>query len=316
MKSCISLLALSALLAGCPPQQPESRTSSAPPPAPTANPWPVPGATPAGAAGEQIAYGKELIAHTSRYLGPEAKDPALRLAGNRLSCGNCHLELGTHQQAMGFVGLARRFPAYYAPLDRKISLSERIDACFERSLNGKPLPPQGRELQAMAAYVTWLSQDVPAELQPSPGPDEVPLPARAARLGDGEKLYAYHCSACHGHQGEGVLIDDAHPGQGYTFPPLWGKDSFGLGSNMARQLIATRYIKANMPLGRPVLSSEQAYDIAAYLLSRPRPAFAGAGKDYPNPKTRPVDVPYGPYADTAPAGQHRLGPFAPLLSKP
>lgn len=323
MKSfAISALAagwLMAALAGCPHQGGESKVSASAEVRASAsiNPWRWPSTVPAGPDGELITYGKQLVQRTTSYLGPDAKDKSLRLAGNRLNCTSCHLDNGTKVNGIGFVGIAKRFPAYYAPLDRQISLSERINACFERSLNGRPLPAGSRELKALEAYMTWLSQEVPAGQTPvGTGMPELPAPARAANPAAGQKLYAYHCSACHGSQGEGLLQDDAKPAAGYTFPPVWGKNSFGEGSNMARLLIATRYIKANMPLGRPVLTESEAYDVAGYMLSQPRPAWSLAGKDYPNPKTRPVDLPYGPYLDKAPPAQHRMGPFDTLLKSP
>lgn len=318
-----SLLALWLLsvLAGCPHTEETSQTSSATPAAessatavaPSPNPWPVPKRMPTGAEGELVAYGKELVEHTGLHLGPDAPDIKLRLAGNRLSCNNCHLDAGQRREAMGFVGVAQRFPADYAPLGRKITLAERIDACFERSLAGKPLPAEGRELKALVAYLTWLSQDVAAGQITQPGPEAIEPPARAANPAAGAKLYAYHCAACHGNKGEGLREDEKKLSAGYTFPPLWGDDSFSNGSNMARQLVATRFIQANMPLGRPVLTTGDAYDIAAYMLSQPRPAYALAGKDYPDAKTRPVDLPYGPYPDKAPEARHRLGPYDGLL---
>ncbi|HEY9840876.1 MAG TPA: c-type cytochrome [Candidatus Obscuribacterales bacterium] len=284
-------LLLAPLLAGCPSQRDEKAVAS-PFPA-ERKPWRWPDKLPAGATGELVSYGKELVAHTARHLGPAARDKSLRLAGNNLACASCHLADGTQEHAIGFVGIAGRFPAYYAPLDRKIGLSERINACFERSLNGKPLPTAGRELKALVAYLSWLSQEVPpGQTLSGSGLPVLEPPPRAAAPKAGEKLYAYHCAACHGLKGEGSLAEEKDPGAGYTFPPLWGTGSFGQGSNMARLLIATRYIKANMPLGRPVLTSAEAYDIAAYMLSHDRPAWPGAGKDYPNPATRPVDLPY------------------------
>lgn len=293
LKPLLAVMGAVCVLSACPAEQSQPEASAK-----------APAEIPAGAAGERIRYGQALVSETVSYLGSGAKDPALRLAGNHLNCSQCHLANGTQADAMPFIGIARRFPAYYAPLDKKISLAERVQACFERSLNGKPLP--AKELQAFEAYLDWLSQQ--AEPSKSALPELKP-PARAANPQAGQKLYAYHCAACHGSDGQGVRVDDKQASLGYTFPPLWGSDSFSQASNMARQLIATRYIKANMPLGRAVLTSEEAYDIAAWVLSKPRPAFAHAAQDYPNPQTKPADVPYGPYADGLPEARHRLGPF-------
>ena len=99
---------------------------------------------------------------------------------------------------------------------------------------------------------------------------------------------------------------------GYVFPPLWGPDSFNDGAGMHRVLTAARFIKAKMPLGETDLTHDQAFDVAAYINSKPRPQMANLDRDYPDRSTKPIDAPYGPYADDFPIEQHRLGPFPPI----
>ncbi|PIQ26292.1 cytochrome C oxidase Cbb3 [bacterium (Candidatus Blackallbacteria) CG17_big_fil_post_rev_8_21_14_2_50_48_46] len=258
-------------------------------------------------------YGQDLLEKTPVYLGPQAKNPALRLAGNRLSCISCHLNGGKDSKAMGFMGISQRYPRYRALENRKITLRERINSCFERSLNAKPLADESRELKALESYIRQISQSTAptetlAELQLPP----LKLLTRAAHPKAGEKLYQYHCSACHGKSGEGQLKNNATPDQGYVFPPLWGQDSYGQGSNLNRLTLAARYIKANMPLGRPLLSAEEAYDIAAFINSHERPQLKQAEKDFPDRSKKPADVPYPPFADQQSSERHRFGPFTDL----
>jgi thiosulfate dehydrogenase len=40
--------------------------------------------------------------------------------------------------------------------------------------------------------------------------------------------------------------------------------------------------------------------------------MANLERDYPDRTTKPVDTPYGPFADDFPMEQHRLGPFGPI----
>jgi len=110
------------------------------------------------------------------------------------------------------------------------------------------------------------------------------------------------------------MLASQDPRRGYVFPPLWGDDSFNNGAGMARVLTAARFIKARMPFGRPDLTDDEAFDVAAYINSKPRPqmSISQLEKDYPDRSTKPVDSPYGPYADPFPAEQHRFGPFAPI----
>ena len=81
---------------------------------------------------------------------------------------------------------------------------------------------------------------------------------------------------------------------------------------MHRVLTAAKFVKARMPLGKADLSDAEAFDVAAYINVQPRPAMANLDRDYPDRTTKPVDNPYGPYADPFPIEQHRLGPFTPI----
>jgi thiosulfate dehydrogenase len=116
---------------------------------------------------------------------------------------------------------------------------------------------------------------------------------------------------CHGADGQGLLAT-ANPIHGYVFPPLWGPDSFNTGAGMHRVLTAARFIKARMPLGKPDLTNDEAFDVAAFINAQPRPEMANLDQDYPDRSKKPVDNAYGPFADSFPLDQHRFGPFAPI----
>ena len=88
---------------------------------------------------------------------------------------------------------------------------------------------------------------------------------------------------------------------------------------MSRLLTAAAYALHNMPLGTsfdfPFLTDEQAYDVAGYIVSQNRPEKGNLDKDFPIRLQKPIDTPYGPYADGFSAEQHRLGPFGPIRAK-
>jgi thiosulfate dehydrogenase len=113
-----------------------------------------------------------------------------------------------------------------------------------------------------------------------------------------------------------VLRDRGAPELGYMLPPLWGPDSYNDGAGMARLINFANFIHFNMPHGadylNPQLSVAQAWDVAAYVLSQPRPKRAGLDKDFPDLLDKPVDAPYGPYADGFSEKQHKYGPFGPI----
>ena len=85
---------------------------------------------------------------------------------------------------------------------------------------------------------------------------------------------------------------------------------------MNRLITIANFVHYNMPHGadylNPQLTNEQAWDVAAYVLSQPRPQRVGLAKDFPDLLSKPVDAPYGPYADGFSEKQHKYGPFAPI----
>ena len=264
--------------------------------------------------GELIRYGHELIAHTPQYLGPQVKDPLLRLAGSNLACQNCHLQAGQKAFSAPYVGIWGIYPTYKGRENAISTLEDRINGCMTRSLNGRPLPLDGKEMKALVTYMKWLGRQVPVgEKVKGQSFVKVTFPNRAADLGQGKVLYAQQCASCHGAGGQGQRASsDAQ----YQYPPLWGPDSYNDGAGMHRLQTAARFIKANMPFGataeHTILSDADAYDIAAFINSMPRPRMAHLEKDYPDLSKKPVDCPYPPYADQFTQHQHQFGPYAAM----
>ena len=169
-------------------------------------------------------------------------------------------------------------------------------------------------MRSMEMYIRQLNNQYAVMGQTRQMPDEPPAftePDRAADVAAGRLVFEANCAVCHGSDGQGLLaaIDRS---EGYLFPPLWGPDSFNNGAGMTRLLTAARFIKARMPLGKPDLTDDEAYDVAAYMNSHERPQRPNLEVDYPDLKNKPVDSPYPPYADEFPVEQHRLGPFQPI----
>jgi thiosulfate dehydrogenase len=185
--------------------------------------------------------------------------------GNALRCTNCHLDAGTRKGAMPLVGVFAKYPMYRARRGRVESIEDRINDCFERSMNGRPLDAGGRDMRDMVAYLAFLSRGVPV------GSEVVgqSLPILAPLTGDrsrGAATFASTCSRCHGMDGNGSLVMGA--------PPLWGRRSFNDGAGMARVPVAASFIQHVMPYDRSgTLTAQQAFDVAAYIDSQPRPTF-------------------------------------------
>lgn len=64
---------------------------------------------------------------------------------------------------------------------------------------------------------------------------------------------------------------------------------------------------------KPTLTDEEAWDIAAFVNSMPRPEKKFK-EDYPDITKKPFDHPFGPYADNYPEYQHKYGPFTEMPS--
>jgi thiosulfate dehydrogenase len=76
------------------------------------------------------------------------------------------------------------------------------------------------------------------------------------------------------------------------YPPLWGPDSYTIGAGMARLRTAASFIRYNMPFDTPgILTDQQAFDVAAYVVSQSRPDFGPKALDWPNGDP-PPDVAY------------------------
>jgi thiosulfate dehydrogenase len=263
---------------------------------------------------ELIKYGRELIANTVLYFGDNGKVAAH--ATNGMNCQNCHLEAGTKVFGNNYSAVASTYPKFRARSGLIEDIYKRINDCFERSLNGKPLEAQSKELQAIAAYINWLGKDVAKGVKPpGSGFKEISVLDRAADPAKGQLVYAAKCQVCHQPTGAGLKNPD---GTAYLFPPLWGDHSYNDGAGLYRLSMFAKYVKSNMPFGAtynaPQLSDEEAWDVAAYVNSQPRPK-KDITTDWPKIQDKPFDHPFGPYADGFDETQHKYGPFKPIKDK-
>jgi thiosulfate dehydrogenase len=284
--------------------------------------WSVPDidALPDDAKGQRIRLGRALVTETAALIGPQAPDPSNRFAGNNLACGNCHLQAGTKKFGLPIFGLIGDFPKYSARAGEEISIEDRINSCMTRSMNGRALPTDAPEMQVLVAYVAFLSSGVAkGEQLAGHGSGAMPELDRAAAPARGEKIFAEVCGACHTQDGAALPRDPQALALGYAVPPLWGDDSFNDGAGMARIATMANFVHSNMPPGadyqNPRISVEDAWDVAAYVESRPRPRKASLDRDYPDLLDKPVDAAYGPYADGFSEAQHKYGPFAPIRAE-
>jgi thiosulfate dehydrogenase len=280
---------------------------------PIADEWQAPdiNALPNDEQGKLIHYGRQLIVNTSLFFGPKGKIAAIT---NGMNCQNCHIDAGEKSFAGCFSAVASTYPRYRERSGRVESIEFRISDCMLRSLNGKAIDSSSEEMRAMVAYFKWIGKDVPKNKKPKgAGLEELPFLERAADPEKGKLIFQSKCISCHGDNGQGMLNHDS---SFYLYPPLWGPNSFNIGAGLYRITRMASFIKNNMPFGlathsSPQLSNEEAWDVAAFVISQPRPEKNFA-EDWPKKETKPVDYPYGPYADNFSEKQHKYGPFIPI----
>lgn len=258
----------------------------------------------------EVLYGRDLIANTAIYFGPKGKIAQIT---NGMNCQNCHLEAGTKVFGNNYSAVFSTYPKMRARSGKIESVEKRINDCFERSLNGKAIPDSGREMKAMLAYMKWVgSEVVKGDVPGGSGLPELEYLDRPADPEKGKALFEAKCKVCHGANGNGLLNAD---GTAYTYPPLWGNASYNHGAGLFRLSRFAGYVKANMPQGatydNPQLSDEEAWDLAAFVNSQPRPG-KDLKADWPDISKKPIDHPFGPFADSFTEEQHKYGPFKPI----
>jgi thiosulfate dehydrogenase len=225
---------------------------------------------PDGVEGELIKLGQKLHNQTSTVLDG--------YVGNTLSCASCHANGGV-DGSLDLVGISKTYPQYNPRAGRDVTIEERINGCFKRSMNGKPLPAESKEMKAMVAYYSYISTNVPDGTKERPW---AKLPKAegdltAVNINEGRELYNKACITCHGEDGSG----------GGTGLALWGDKSYNIGAGMSRIRTAGGFIKEYMPKVSTggyepgSFTDEEAMNIAAYINSMDRPDFPDKIHDWP-----------------------------------
>lgn len=210
--------------------------------------------------GAMVRKGEQVFTNTQVH--------ASKFVGNDLQCANCHLDAGRLADSSPLWAAWGQYPAYRSKNQHVNDYVERIQGCFRYSMNGTP-PPRGDEvLLALQAYTYWLATGAPVGQDLSGrGYPELDEPEQAPSYARGQKVFQNQCAVCHGDDGQGQRAADGT----MAFPPLWGPRSYNWGAGMHRVNTAAAFIAANMPLGSPTLSDQQAWDVAQFINSQERP---------------------------------------------
>jgi thiosulfate dehydrogenase len=230
---------------------------------------------PSDSMGAAIRRGLALLRFTPESL------PAY--VHSNMRCTSCHQNDGTKTTSVPLTGVQARFPKYNARSGKVISLADRVNFCVTRSLAGTALPADSRQMNDILAYLAFISRDVPTGRKLSAVDGLIPmkdtLPGDTLR---GRQIYTATCAVCHQPDGSGKS----------PIPALWGPRSFSIAASMARQERAASFISHNMPQTLPgSLTPQNAFDLAAYINSHPRPDSPQKENDWPTGGA-PRDVPY------------------------
>lgn len=218
---------------------------------------------------DQIKKGRDYINHTSSLLPNNV--------GSTMSCASCHAT-GATGGSLDLVGVTKEYPQYNKRAGKVVSIEERVNGCFTRSMNGKKLDPNGKEMKAIISYLNFLSKDTADDIKDRPWTEvaiqgDLPKP----NIENGKDIYSNSCMACHGStqaSSHGLAV--------------YGKNSYNDGAGMNRLRTTAGFIQHYMPK-EPMggvetggLTKQQAVDVAAYINSVGRPVMKGKEKDYPH----------------------------------
>jgi thiosulfate dehydrogenase len=231
---------------------------------------------PADSTGASIRRGLALFRFTPESL-PSYATSSLR-------CTSCHQDDGLKHTSAPLTGSHARFPKYLTRSAAVVTLADRVNFCFTRSLAGNALPVGSREMEDILAYLAFISTGVPVGAKIA-GTNGL-LPMKDTLVGDtarGHALFeARQCVICHMKDGGGTG----------SIPALWGPRSYSIGASMAREERAASFISHNMPQTAPgTLQPQEAFDLAAFVNSHPRPDSPEKEGDWPAGGA-PKDTPY------------------------
>jgi len=203
-----------------------------------------------------------------------------RYVRSRLHCSSCHLNAGGNRNSAWWVNM---WDVYNYPATT--GLQDRINGCFERSMNGQEICStkngpgacaKNPVMSSLIVYMKWLTDQFferhPDRIPCRGYPPFTPQPGDAKQ---GRSVYVQKCSFCHNAQGQGRYESDT-----YFRPALWGPDSYNACAGLASTDNFSTFVRWNMPYtSGGLLSDQEANDLAAYVDGQCRPGKGGVGPD-------------------------------------
>lgn len=226
---------------------------------------------PTGNNAPYVVKGCNLVVNPRGHMS----GPISRLWPTGLSCQSCHRDAGDRPNAASISHGAVALPHMMTSMSQPIRFDRRVLMCFARSLDSLDLGLDAPELIHINVYANWLAQKEKLPIGVLPPGRGIPLLFDALGKGQsflaGERVYRSYCQPCHGFAGNGGGV----PFNGRVPPPIAGPESFTRAASTADPFRLAGFVQANMPPGatkdHPVLTDQQALDVAAYLARLGRP---------------------------------------------
>ena len=187
----------------------------------------------------------------------------------KLHCASCHLNAGGNADAAWWVNLNYKYKT-------KEALEERINQCFEQSMNGKALrrsaekggSQDSQDMEAFLTYIHWLDEQWKGRQGESVPHGFPSIQTRTGNPLQGQRIFEQKCAFCHQADGQGRYERDV-----YFRPALWGPHSYKSTAGMFTDVqYLAAFIRWNMPLGSGgQLTDHEAWDIAVFIDAQNRP---------------------------------------------
>ena len=186
---------------------------------------------------------------------------SLRLdGGSAMRCVSCHLEAGTKRGALPWVGSYARYPRVDAR-GSVLTVHERVNICLRRNLRAPALRPDDPRMEALVAYIAFLSRGVRLGSMVEGQGDDT-LSVVAGDFAGGRLVWKSDCASCHGPRGQGT------PRGG----PVWGRRSFTATSDLASWATFAGFLRGHMSAGgrRGALTDQQVANVTSFVLRQGR----------------------------------------------
>lgn len=226
---------------------------------------------PAGLNAEHVVRGCNVVTDPHNNV-PQA----FKIWKTEMKCTSCHRKAGSLDYAGGLGYGAVILPYMHTGANKPIRFDRRTLMCFARSLNWLDFGRDASVLIYVRMYSNWLAEKDQLKIgivYPERG---IHMMTDTEGLGSsilaGEAVFKTYCQHCHGPNAWG------HMGPVYNGkepPPIAGPYSFNASASTSHRERLAGFVFHNMPPGasydNPILTKQQALDVAVYLASLGRP---------------------------------------------